>query len=130
MDILYYPVTKNNRQSQVSPDTRFAHNVPSIVCIMDFTVCLVSHLIVTKNGLVLNLRICDIDYQLLHTETDLQVDDGAELAEMFVEFADVVEFRGNLPNQQLCVQVEWGSLVIALVVGFVKAEPEQRREFR
>lgn len=50
----------------------------------------------------------------------LEVDDGAKLAEMFIEFADVVELRGNLPNQQLGVRREWRSFVVALVVGFVK----------
>ncbi len=59
--------------------------------------------------------------------TDLQVDDGAKLAEMFIEFADVVELRRNLPNQQLGVGREWGSPVEALVVGFVKVGSEQRR---
>lgn len=56
--------------------------------------------------------------------TDLQVDDGAKLAEMFVEFADVVELGGNLPNQQLGVRKEWRSFVKALVVGFVKVWSE------
>ena len=50
---------------------------------------------------------------------------------MFIEFADVVELRGNLSNQQLCVgRVEWGSLVVALVVGFVKVGSEQKREIK
>lgn len=31
-------------------------------------------------------------------QTDLQVDDGAKLAKMFIKFTDVVEFRGNLPH--------------------------------
>lgn len=40
---------------------------------------------------------------------------------MFVEFADVVELTGNLPNQQLAVEcVEWASLVVTMVIGFVK----------
>lgn len=46
---------------------------------------------------------------------------------MFIEFADVVEFRGNLSNQQLGVSGERGSFVVALVVGFVKVGSEQRR---
>lgn len=45
---------------------------------------------------------------------------------MFIEFADVVELRGNLPNQQLGVRREWRSFVVALVVGFVKVGSEQR----
>lgn len=53
-------------------------------------------------------------------EGNLQVNDGAKLAEMFIEFADVVELCRNLPNQQLGVQREWGSFVVALVVGFVE----------
>lgn len=60
--------------------------------------------------------------------TDLQVDDGAKLAEMFVEFADVVELGGNLPNQQLGVRTERGSFVVALVVGFVKVGSGHRGE--
>lgn len=48
---------------------------------------------------------------------------------MFVEFADVVELGGNLPNQQLGVRKEWRSFVVALVVGFVKVgSVQQRRE--
>ena len=47
---------------------------------------------------------------------------------MFIEFADVVELGGNLPNQQLGVRREWGSFVVALVVGFVEVGPEKRRE--
>ncbi len=47
---------------------------------------------------------------------------------MFIEFADVVELGGNLPNQQLGVWREWGSFVVALVVGLVKVGSEQRRE--
>lgn len=47
---------------------------------------------------------------------------------MFIEFADVVELGGNLPNQQLGVSGEWGSFVVALVVGLVKVGSEQRRE--
>lgn len=39
---------------------------------------------------------------------------------MFIEFADVVELRGNLPNKQLGVRRELSSFVEALVVGFVK----------
>lgn len=62
------------------------------------------------------------------TETDLQVDDDAELAEMLIEFADVVELRGNLPNQQLGVGgIEGGSLLVALVVGLVEVVSEQKR---
>lgn len=49
---------------------------------------------------------------------------------MFVEFADVVELGGNLPNQQLGVGREWGSFVVALVVGFVKVGSEQRKEIK
>lgn len=47
---------------------------------------------------------------------------------MFIEFADVVELWRNLPNQQLGVQREWGSFVVALVVGFVEVGSEQTRE--
>lgn len=39
---------------------------------------------------------------------------------MFIKFADVVEVRGNLPNQQFGVRRERDSFVVALVVGFVK----------
>ena len=46
---------------------------------------------------------------------------------MFIEFADVVELGGNLPNQQLGVRKEWRSFVVALVVGFVKVGSEQQR---
>lgn len=46
---------------------------------------------------------------------------------MFIEFADIVELWGNLPYQQLGVSREWGSFVVALVVGFVKVGSEQRR---
>lgn len=46
---------------------------------------------------------------------------------MFIEFADVVELRGNLPNQQLGVRRERGSFVEALVVGFVEVWSEQRK---
>lgn len=47
---------------------------------------------------------------------------------MLVEFADVVELGGNLPNQQLCVGGELGSPVEALMVGLVEAGSEQRDE--
>lgn len=60
-----------------------------------------------------------------HTGTDLQVDDGAKLAEMLIEFADVVELRGNLPNKQLGVERERSSFVVALVVGIVKTRSGQ-----
>lgn len=46
---------------------------------------------------------------------------------MLIEFADVVELGRNLTNQQLGVWGEWGSCVVALVVGFVKIGPVQRR---
>lgn len=46
---------------------------------------------------------------------------------MFIEFADVVELGRNLPNQQLGVRREWGSFVVALVVGFVEVGSKQRR---
>lgn len=40
---------------------------------------------------------------------------------MLIELADVVELRGDLPDQQLGVEgVERGSLVVALVVGFAE----------
>lgn len=61
--------------------------------------------------------------------TYLQVDDGSKLAEMFIEFADVIEFGGNLPNQQLCVRgVEGTSSVVAQMVGFdiVRSEEGKR----
>lgn len=60
--------------------------------------------------------------------TDLQVDDGSKLAEMLVEFADVVKLGGNLPNKQLGVGRELSPFVAALVVGFVKVDSEQRGE--
>lgn len=46
---------------------------------------------------------------------------------MFIEFADVVQLRGNLPNQQLGVVGEWSSFVVALMVGLVEAGSMQRR---
>lgn len=46
---------------------------------------------------------------------------------MFIEFADVVKLGRNLPNQQLGVRKEWGSFVVALVVGFVEVGSEQKR---
>lgn len=60
--------------------------------------------------------------------TDLQVDNGTKLAEMLVEFADVVELGGNLPNQQLGVKREWDPFIEALVVRFVKVWSAQRRK--
>lgn len=60
--------------------------------------------------------------------TDLQVDNGTKLAEMLVEFADVVELGGNLPNQQLGVKREWDPFIEALVVWFVKVWSAQRRK--
>lgn len=47
---------------------------------------------------------------------------------MFIEFADVVELWGNLPNKQLGIGRELSSFVVALVVGFVEAGPEQKRK--
>lgn len=47
---------------------------------------------------------------------------------MFIEFADVVEQRGNLPDQQLGVKRERKSLVVALVVGFIEIGSMQMRE--
>lgn len=47
---------------------------------------------------------------------------------MFIEFADVVEQRGNLPDQQLGVLRERKSLVVALVVGFIEIGSMQMRE--
>lgn len=49
---------------------------------------------------------------------------------MFIEFADVVEVRGNLPNQQLGVRRERGSFVVALVVWFVKIGSKQRGKLK
>lgn len=46
---------------------------------------------------------------------------------MLVEFADVVEQRGDLPNQQLGVLRERKSLVVALVVGFIEVGSMQMR---
>lgn len=63
-----------------------------------------------------------------YPETDLQVDDGSKLAEMLVEFADVVELGGNLPNKQLGVRSKLSPFVAALVVGFIKVDSEQRGE--
>lgn len=54
---------------------------------------------------------------------NLQVDNGAKLAEVFIEFADIVELMRNLPNQQLGVGREWEPFVEALVVGLVKVRP-------
>lgn len=47
---------------------------------------------------------------------------------MLVEFADVVELGGNLPNQQLGVKREWDPFIEALVVWFVKVWSAQRRK--
>lgn len=41
---------------------------------------------------------------------------------MLVEFADVVELGGNLPNKQLGIRSELSPFVAALVVGFVKVD--------
>lgn len=61
------------------------------------------------------------------SSTDLQVDDGPKLAEVLVEFADVVELGGNLPNQQLGVLRKRGPFIEALVVWLVKVWSAQRR---
>lgn len=47
---------------------------------------------------------------------------------MLIEFADVVELGGNLPNQQLGVRREWDPFMVALMVWFVKVGSEQRRK--
>lgn len=47
---------------------------------------------------------------------------------MLVEFADVVELGGNLPNKQLGVRSKLSPFVAALVVGFIKVDSEQRGE--
>lgn len=47
---------------------------------------------------------------------------------MFIEFADVVEHGGNLPNQQFGILRERKSLVVALVVGFIKIGSTKTRE--
>lgn len=47
---------------------------------------------------------------------------------MFIEFTDVVEQRGNLPDQQLGVLRERKSLVVALVVGFIENGSMRMRE--
>lgn len=47
---------------------------------------------------------------------------------MFIEFADVVKGRGNLPNQQLGVLRERNSFVVALVVELIKIGSTQTRE--
>lgn len=43
---------------------------------------------------------------------------------MLVEFADVVELRGNLPNKKLGVWRELSSFMVELVVWFVEVGSE------
>lgn len=60
--------------------------------------------------------------------THLQVDDGSKLAEMFIEFADVVKLCRNLPHQQLGVGGEWRSFMVALMVWLVEVRSKCRRQ--
>lgn len=55
----------------------------------------------------------------------LNIDDGSELAEVFVEFSDVVELPRDLAHLQLGVNVvvPLGESVLVLVV---KARPEMK----
>lgn len=65
---------------------------------------------------IINLLFAHCDKLKNRTGTNLQVDNGAKLAEMLIEFADVVELRWNLPNKQLGVGGELSSFMVALVV--------------
>lgn len=69
-----------------------------------------------------------IFYNYFHKGTDLQVDNGAKLAEMLIEFADIVELWRNLPNKELGVGREISSFVVTLVVGFVEVWPDKREK--
>ena len=47
---------------------------------------------------------------------------------MFIEFADVVKLRGNLPNKELRVGREVSSFVETLVIGFAEVWPERGKK--